>query len=94
VSFVAWHRPLRDRPRRYLLVSVGTIFRTDIFFLFVLFILWDHQLNRVRNKGRWRFRLRKAVKTPIITVLFRTREAKLVGVVPFAQKKKLAQRDK
>jgi hypothetical protein len=29
VSFVAWHRPLRDRPRRYLLVSVGTIFRTD-----------------------------------------------------------------
>jgi hypothetical protein len=30
VSFVAWHRPLRDRPRRYLLVSVGTIFRTDI----------------------------------------------------------------
>jgi hypothetical protein len=22
---------LRDRPRRYLLVSVGTIFRTDIF---------------------------------------------------------------
>jgi hypothetical protein len=29
VSFVAWHRPLRDRLRRYLLVSVGTIFRTD-----------------------------------------------------------------
>jgi hypothetical protein len=29
VSFVAWHRPLRDRPRRYLLVIVGTIFRTD-----------------------------------------------------------------
>jgi hypothetical protein len=29
VSFVAWHRPLRERPRRYLLVSVGTIFRTD-----------------------------------------------------------------
>jgi hypothetical protein len=33
VSFVAWHRPLKDRPRRYLLVSVGTIFRTDICFL-------------------------------------------------------------
>jgi hypothetical protein len=33
VSFVAWHRPLRDRPRRYLLVSVGTIFRTDSFAL-------------------------------------------------------------
>jgi hypothetical protein len=31
VSFVVWHRPSRDRPRRYLLVSVGTIFRTDRF---------------------------------------------------------------
>jgi hypothetical protein len=29
VSFVAWHRPWRDKLRRYLLVSVGTIFRTD-----------------------------------------------------------------
>jgi hypothetical protein len=31
VSLIAWHRPLRDRPRRFLLVSVGTIFRTDTY---------------------------------------------------------------
>jgi hypothetical protein len=31
VSLVAWHRPLRDRPWRLLLVSVGTTFRTDTF---------------------------------------------------------------
>jgi hypothetical protein len=29
VSLIAWHRPLRDRPWRLLLVSVGTTFRTD-----------------------------------------------------------------
>jgi hypothetical protein len=29
VLLIAWRRPLRDRPRRLLLVSVGTTFRTD-----------------------------------------------------------------
>jgi hypothetical protein len=29
VFLIAWHRPLRDRPWRLLLVSVGTTFRTD-----------------------------------------------------------------
>jgi hypothetical protein len=29
VSLIAWHRPLRDRPWRLSLVSVGTTFRTD-----------------------------------------------------------------